>query len=937
MPKPASKPVPIKSGARAKPLAAKARAVRKRRPEHAPVALGWDTSDQHEIEVRRWRGRTELSALVALEPEHGLFGTVETASATGGSRYRVEIRNLAGPDNSCSCIDYRINGLGTCKHIEGVLHALRRRGARAFAAGVRAGSPRVEVCLDRRGAVPVPALQLPRLEDPELVDALTWLRPYCDEAGRLSSEPDMIAASRAARGTAPDAVRARVRVSADLQVWLDRQRRARQRIVDRQAFETELAAGRASLDILKHQLLPYQQAGVLHLVFNKRALLADDMGLGKTIQAIGATELAARLKGVERVLVVCPASLKGEWEEQIARFSNRSSSIVFGPRAQRLEAYRTPAFYTIANYEQVVADAADINALLKPDVVILGEAQRNKNWQIKTARQVKSLRSTFAFVLTGTPIENRIDELYSLVGFVDPEVLGPLFRFNRDYYDLDEKGRAIGYKNLGDLRARVGPSLLRRRKGDVETELPGRTVKTFFVPMADEQKLRYDDYAQSAAAIAARGRNRPLTKQEFERLQKELACMRMLCDTPAILDPTCRISPKLDEFERIVTDLLQDPGRKIIVFSEWERMLAMVKELAGDMRVECAWRTGSVPQERRRAEIARFKRDPDCRLFLSTDSGSVGLNLQVASAVINMDLPWNPAKLEQRIARAWRKNQLQSVTVINLVTENSIEHNMLHLIGSKQALADGVIDGIGDLSAMTLPSGRGAFLSRMEAVLKADSRPPRPAIVSAEERFAADLVDRHGDKVVAVEARSTADGPMQILAVLDVGPEVLTAEISRSADHGPLSVTVIDRSAWSTMQSLLAAGVLRQGAPPRLLHGSEPEKQAARPQLDARTLQFAANARRGIAMARLLVAGGFPEEVPAILTRTLSKGDEDAAAEIQRLVELRLWPSEALRHADALNTDADALDLGAAETLLDALERLLAHLAEPDRSFRLAA
>jgi SNF2 family DNA or RNA helicase len=107
-----------------------------------------------------------------------------------------------------------------------------------------------------------------------------------------------------------------------------------------------------------------------------------------------------------------------------------------------------------------------------------------------------------------------------------------------------------------------------------------------------------------------------------------LACMRMICDTPAILDPSCRISPKLEELEGILTDLLGEPDRKIIIFSEWERMLELVRELAAELGVEAAWRTGSVPQQRRRAEILRFKQDPACRLFLSTDSGSVGLNLQ---------------------------------------------------------------------------------------------------------------------------------------------------------------------------------------------------------------------------------------------------------------------------------------------------------------------
>src|SRR5205085_248386 len=235
-----------------------------------------------------------------------------------------------------------------------------------------------------------------------------------------------------------------------------------------------------------------------------------------------------------------------------------------------------------------------------------------------------------AFVLTGTPLENRIDELYSIVQYLDPEILGPLFRFNREFYQLDARGRPVDYQNLAELRRRLQPVMLRRRKSDVEGELPGRTLKTYFVPMAKEQRLRYEDYRRPALQLIARAQRRPLTKEEHDRLQQLLACMRMVCDTPAILDPKCRISPKLEELEKILADLFEEPEREVIVFSEWERMLELVRELAGEMGIEAAWHTGSVPQQRRRAEINRFKRDPACRLFLSTDSGSVGLNLQVA-------------------------------------------------------------------------------------------------------------------------------------------------------------------------------------------------------------------------------------------------------------------------------------------------------------------
>jgi hypothetical protein len=251
-------------------------------------------------------------------------------------------------------------------------------------------------------------------------------------------------------------------------------------------------------------------------------------------------------------------------------------------------------------------------------------------------------------------------------------------------------------------------------------------------------------------------------------------------------------------------------------------MLSLVRELAGEMGVEVAWHTGSVPQDRRREEINRFKQDPDCRLFLSTDSGSVGLNLQVASAVVNIDLPWNPAKLEQRIARAWRKNQTRSVTVVNLVTEQSIEHAILGLLGAKQALADGLLDGLGEIGELKMPSGKGSLVDRMRMMLeKADTLGPR--IVPPEEAATAALRQRHGDLVLHVEEiKADGAGGARLLAVLDLEPAACAAEGERLAqrpDAAALPVEVLDRATWLTIQRLAASGLLTlSGGTRRVLH-----------------------------------------------------------------------------------------------------------------------
>ena len=566
-----------------------------------PQVLGWQTSDDDEIRMRQWRGRAEIASIEALEPDFGPFGAFRVRSTTGGA-YDVEIRDLVGRTNSCGCADHRVNGLGTCKHIEGALAALKKKGVRAFKAAAGQGSPRTEVFLRRDGD---PTLTLAGSLPSAEVGA--FLDPFLDDAGALTSDPDALARLVEAAPCAP----AGIRVSRHLKPWIERAKRLASRT--RRGGNSSPQPGRTATLRRRQAAAPalseagrgasgLQRAGAA----GRRNGARQDRAGDRRLRDSGARQGdKARPRGVAD-------SVKAEWEEQVARFSDRTTRFVAGLYPQRLKLYQdpAPAFFTLVNYEQVVRDADDINRFLKPDVVILDEAQRIKNWQTKTARKVKSLVAPHAFVLTGTPLENRIDETYSIVQYLDPEIFGPLFRFNRDFYELDGRGRPEGYKNLDEMHRRLGGVMLRRRKRDVEDELPGRTEKTFFVPMAAEQAARYADYEYLARRLASIAQRRPLTKEEFDKLQQYLACMRMICDTPAILDPECRVCPKLEELEGVLGELLEEPGRKVIVFSEWVKMLDLVRELAGEMGVGHAWHTGSVPQLQRRAEIARFREDP---------------------------------------------------------------------------------------------------------------------------------------------------------------------------------------------------------------------------------------------------------------------------------------------------------------------------------------
>jgi hypothetical protein len=772
------------------------------------------TTDQDEIELRQQRARNEQPSIRNLDPAWPIFSRFEVNSKSGMT-YSVEVRSLAGRTFSCTCTDFRVNGLGTCKHIEAVLPYLEARFPKLFAEALEKGSDRIDVVWDNR-------LDTLRIENPagrkpsalsEFFDGdgLLLLNHDAEEVVEILSRLDI-----------PP-----VRISQEVPYHLELRRRRAERVVLRREYEERVQAGIYPQHETKVPLFPYQREGMLHLAFNERALLADEMGLGKTIQAIAACTLLHRMGKAEKALVVTPASLKAEWEEQIQRFSGLSYRLVFGPHRERLRVLEHPSFFTIVNYEQMVRDALEVNRLLRPDIVVLDEAQRIKNWNTKTAQAIKRLQSRYAFVLTGTPIENRIDEIYSIVDFLDPTVFGPLFRFNREFYQLNERGRPEEYQNLELLRERIRPLMLRRRKADVETELPARTDRNYFVTLSHQQLEAYRDHETVAARLVQIAKRRPLTQQEQEKLIRELSMMRMVCDTNYILDRDDRTSPKIEELENILAACLAEPETKVVLFSEWERMLELVRERLQHMKIGYAWHTGSVPQKRRRAEIRVFKSDPQCRIFLSTDSGGVGLNLQNANVVINCDLPWNPAKLEQRIARAWRKNQLRAVTVMNLIAENTIEHRILGTLAAKQGLADGVLDSIGDLKEVKLQRKGQTFFERLELMLgpRNHLKPP-PPVPSAPATDPAEAFARHaahllGSQLVACEERFPQGQMHSVLVVvvereagawgerLRGGYEKLVGNRQANSPDD-MQLEVVDRSTEEAIQRLCEAGILQK-------------------------------------------------------------------------------------------------------------------------------
>src|SRR4029079_2305252 len=281
---------------------------------------------------------------------------------------------------------------------------------------------------------------------------------------------------------------------------------------------------------------------------------------------LAAVELLARERGVRKVLVVAPASVKYQWESEIKKFTDRPVQVIEGGPDDRRDQYAAETFFKLVNYEQVVRDRDAINDW-KPDLIVLDEAQRIKNWEAKTSREVKKLKSRYAVVLTGTPLENKLEELYSIVQFVDERRFGPAFQFLHEHRVLDENGNLKGYRNLDKIREKLAPIFLRRTRGEVLTQLPERTDNTVFVELEDEQRGPYEE---QRAALARLLQKNYLTDLDRKRILACVVNMRTICDSPFLFGPPTRVSPKLDEFAELVPELAGE--HKLVVFSQWETM-----------------------------------------------------------------------------------------------------------------------------------------------------------------------------------------------------------------------------------------------------------------------------------------------------------------------------------------------------------------------------
>lgn len=693
-------------------------------------------------------------------------------SAASGKTYRLALRGVQAGQSYCSCPDFRKNTLGTCKHILHALTKLKRRFSKgSFLRPYN--RKRIAIYLAYGGDVEL------RVAVPKNLDAKAAkiLRPIMNTP--IEVLPDLLERIRKL-----ERMGANVAVHPDAEEWIE-QRLMLQRLQSKSAEIRKDPAGHALLhDLLSVELRPYQLDGIAFAVGAGRCVLADDMGLGKTIQAIGTAELLAREIGLRRVLIICPASVKSQWASEIERFSGRDSKIVLGDPQSRAEQYAEEHFFTICNYEQVLRDILPIEQQ-RWDLIVLDEGQRIKNWEAKTSQVIKGLRSPFALVLSGTPLENRVDELYSIVEFIDERRLAPAFRFYNRHRVVDERGKVLGYKNLAELRGHLEPILLRRTREAVLTELPPRTTEIIRIPPTEEQLDLHNSHMRIVSSVI----NKPyISEMDLLRLQKALLMCRMSADSTYLVDKQAPgYSSKLERLEELLGRLVLEKQRKIVLFSEWTTMLDLVEPLLAERGAGYVRLDGSVPQKKRRALVQTFQEDPDCRVFLATNAGATGLNLQAADTIVNVDLPWNPAILEQRIGRAHRMGQKRPVHVFVLVTENTIEERMLGTLSAKHELAQAVLDVDSELDAVDLSTGVEDLKRRLEVLIGRKPEAPIDESLCLQENDSGQLAERR--ERVALASGRLLDSALTFLGELLPGPESKApgSQVQVSGAAGPAS------------------------------------------------------------------------------------------------------------------------------------------------------
>lgn len=447
---------------------------------------------------------------------------------------------------------------------------------------------------------------------------------------------------------------------------------------------------------LENTLRSYQVYGYkwLHTLYSASfgGILADEMGLGKTIQIISLIKSAKDEGRTAPALVVCPASLVYNWQEEIARFApDVTTDVIAGGIAARRKCFQdiesdTAADVYITSYDLLRRDAPHYEEL-HFDIMVIDEAQYIKNPKASQTKAVKAIHALHRFALTGTPIENKLSELWSIFDFLMP---GFLYRYS-DFQDRFENAIAKNKdKALTErLKQMVSPFILRRLKTDVLKDLPEKLEEVRYAKFDDEQRKLYDGQVIRMKEMI----NDPDSDKEKIKILAELTRIRQICCDPSLVFERYEGgSAKLDACLDLIDSAI-DGGHRTLVFSQFTSMLEIIEDALTKKDIAYLKITGSTPKEKRPALVHEFNNGTIPVFLISLRAGGTGLNLTGADVVIHYDPWWNLAVQNQATDRAHRIGQKNTVTVYKIITKNTIEEKILHMQEAKKDLADAILSG----------------------------------------------------------------------------------------------------------------------------------------------------------------------------------------------------------------------------------------------------
>lgn len=436
-------------------------------------------------------------------------------------------------------------------------------------------------------------------------------------------------------------------------------------------------------------LFDFQRKGAAFLKSMPSALLADVPGLGKSIQTLAATEED------EQVLIFCPASLKYSWEDEIKKWlPGAKVLVVSGNKQARTEAwlFATKGFfgssgrpkYVIANYELLLHDFDLINDHEWP-VVACDEATRISNPNAQTTKNLKLLKSAKRIALTGTPISNSPEDIYSLIDWIAPRYLGSYYHFRAKYCVIPEDdpfNRVTAYKNLDELAAKVDRFMLRRTKEEVFKDFPPKMVETISFDLSESERDLYQNIKEEVRdEIKKLG---DLDTRTIGIIPVKMLRLKQCTGHTKLVGATKEESTKLSLMKNMLKEIVAS-GEKAIIFTQFSTMLSIMRSELEEFRPLVVW--GGVDEKDRMVAVKEFNDDPKGRIIIMTEAGAYGLNMQSASYVFHYDSPWSIAKLMQREDRAHRIGRNKPVTVYNLVAKNTIDEYVLKVLHRKQKVS----------------------------------------------------------------------------------------------------------------------------------------------------------------------------------------------------------------------------------------------------------